>query len=526
MTDAGGVVERGDALVVGPGPERADAVVVGSGPNGLAAAIRLARAGRSVVVLEAAPTPGGAVRTAELTLPGFHHDVFSSVYPAGAASPVFERFPLAEHGLDWVHPPAALAHPLDDGRAGVLHRDLGQTAAGLEELHPGDGRAWEGLAGPYVERFDALRSVLLGGFPPLVGGARVLGALGLDGTLEFARIALMAADALADETFSGEHARALLFGSVLHGDVGPTHAGSAIAGLYLNLMAHAVGWPSPRGGAQSLTDALVGYLRSLGGEVRCGARVDRVVARHGRVQGVTVADGTGVRTGLVVADVSPPGLDRLAGESLGTRYRQRLARFRWGPATVKVDWALEEPVPWTTVEAREAGTVHVGGSPSQVLDATGDVHAGRVPERPFLLFGQQSLADPSRAPAGKQTAWGYTRVPRGVEVDVERHADRMEAQLERFAPGFRDLVLARHVLGPKGLQDRDANLSEGDVGGGTYELDQLLFRPIPSLAPYRTPVRGLYIGSASTFPGGAVHGVPGWTAAGYALAESRLRRFF
>lgn len=508
------------------GVERHDAVVIGAGPNGLAAAIRLAEAGRSVLVLEAQPTPGGAVRTAELTLPGFRHDVFSAVHPAGAASPVFGRMPLAEHGLEWVHPEVALAHPLPDGSAGALHRDLDVTAAGLDGLHAGDGTSWAALARPYVDRFDALRRVLLSGFPPVVGGARLLAAIGLAETLEFARLALMPAEALAAERFAGPHARALLLGSVLHADVAPNSAGSAITGLYLNLMAHAVGWPSPRGGAQGLTDALIGHLRSLGGEVRCATRVARVEVQGGRIAGVAVESGSLVRTRLVIADVTPPGLVRLAGDALDPSYRQRLGRFRFGPATVKVDWALDGPVAWTAPVVRGAGTVHVGGEPEALNAMFRALHAGEVPERPFVLFGQQSLADPTRAPAGKQTAWGYSRVPRGVAVDVEAHAERMEAQIERFAPGFRDLVLARHVLGPRALEERDANLSEGDVGGGTYELDQLLFRPVPSLAPYRTPVRGLYIGSASTFPGGAVHGVPGWTAAGYALAESRLRRFW
>ena len=507
-----------------PAPERVDAVVVGAGPNGLAAAIRLARAGRDVVVLEAADHAGGAVTTAELTLPGFRHDVFSSVYPAGAASPVFEQMPLADHGLEWVHPEIPMAHPLPDGSAAALHRDLEATVAQLEGSCPGDGVRWRSFCQPYLDHIGAVRRTMLGGFPPIGGGLRLLAGFGVQGVLEFARLLLLPASVLADELFEGEVGKALLYGSVLHGDVPPTDAGSGIAGFYLNLLGHAVGWPSPRGGADGLTNALVSYLGSLGGRVRTGARVARVVSRGGRVAGVVVADGTRYRTDLVVADVTPRGLLRLTGDDLPPPYRRRMADFRYGPLTVKVDWALDAPIPWTAPEARRAGTVHVGGAASAVTETTGAVRAGRIPEEPFLLSGQQTIADPTRAPAGRHTAWAYTRVPRGHDWSVEtaRHADRMQAQIERFAPGFGRSVLARHVMGPAGLERRDTNLVGGDVGGGTYALDQLVFRPVASLTPYRTPIRGLYIGSASAFPGGAVHGAPGWAAAGQALAFSRL----
>lgn len=505
--------------------ERADAVVVGAGPNGLAAAIRLARAGRDVLVLEAADGPGGAVRTAELTLPGFRHDVFSSVYPAGAASPVFEQMPLADHGLEWVQPAVAMAHPLDDGRAGALHMDIERTAAGLEEIAPGDGRRWQAFVQPYLDHVGALRRTVLGGFPPIPGGLRLLAGLGLGGVLDFAQLLLMPATALVRNLFESDHARAWLHGSVLHGDVPPYEAGSAITGFYLNVLGHAVGWPSPRGGAQGLTDALVGFLSSLGGRLRVCSRVERVVTVSGRLAGVEIAGGDRVRTDVVVADVTPRGLLGLAGDVLPGDYRRRMARFRYGPETIKIDWALDDPVPWTAPQARQAGTVHVGGGADDLLHAVGAVHSGRVPEKPFLLFGQQTLADPSRAPAGKHTAWAYTRVPPGVDwsVETDAHVERMEAQVERFAPGFSERVLARHVLRPSAMQDRDENLIGGDVGGGSYALDQLVFRPVPSLTPYRTPIRGLYIGSASAFPGGAVHGAPGWAAAGTALLESRLR---
>lgn len=504
--------------------ERADAVVVGSGPNGLSAAIRLAGAGRDVIVLEAADVPGGAVRTAELTLPGFRHDVFSSVYPAGAASPVFGRMPLVDHGLEWVQPEVAMAHPLDDGRAGALYADIDRTVAQFEEFAPGDGMRWKDFVQPYLDHIDAVRHTIFGGFPPIGGALRLIAGMGLGGALDFAQLLLMSAEALAHNLFESEHAQAWLYGSVLHGDVPPTEAGSAMTGFYLNLLGHVVGWPSPRGGADGLSDALVNYVSSLGGQVRTGARVERVITASGRVAGVEIAGGDRVRADMVIADVTPRGLLGLSGHLLPGEYRHRMERFRYGPQTVKVDWALDGPIPWTAPEARQAGTVHVGGSAPEVARVAGEVRTGGVPRQPFMLLGQQTVADPTRAPAGKHTAWAYTHVPAdfgGTNATAD-HVERMESQVERFAPGFGDLILGRHVMGPKDLQDRDENLVGGDVGAGSFALDQLVFRPVPSLAPYRTPIHGLYIGSASAFPGGAVHGAPGWAAAGYALAESRL----
>ncbi|WP_370327251.1 phytoene desaturase family protein [Euzebya sp.] len=509
-----------------PGGDRVDAGVIGAGPTGLAAAIRLARAGRDVVVCEAQDTPGGAVRTAELTLDGFRSDTYSAVHPAGAASPVFARMPLDRHGLEWVEPEVAMAHPMPDGRAGALHRSVDATVDNLNGLHPGDGDAWRRWVTPYVDHIDALRRTLLGGFPPLVGMARLAAGIGLTGTLEFARMLLMPAGVLARELFAGEHARAWLYGSVLHGDVPAEEAGSAVAGAYLQILGHATGWPSPRGGAGRLTSALVGYLTELGGEVRTGTPIVRVVTDGRRVGGVVTAGGDRLRAPIVVADTTPHAMLRMVGSRMPSAYADRLARFRYGPRTVKVDWALDGPVPWTAPEARVAGTVHVGGPAEAVTRQTTDVREGRVPEQPFMLFGQQSVADPTRAPEGRHTAWAYTRVPAalaGPEA-VTAHADRMTAQVERFAPGFTDRVLARHVQGPEALEAGDANLVGGDVGGGTYALDQTIFRPLPALVPYATPIRGLWLGSASAFPGGAVHGVPGWAAASYALAASRLGR--
>jgi len=500
-----------------------DALVIGSGPNGLAAAITLAGAGRSVLVLEAAEHPGGAVATEELTLPGFRHDTFSSVYPAGAASPVFGRMPLQRHGLRWIEPEACYAHPLPDGGAAALYRDLDRTADSLDAVHPGDGERWRDFAAPFVHSFDALRRTMLGGFPPIRGAARLAAGLGPRRMLDFTRLLLMPAQALGHELFEGDGTRAWLYGSAMHSDVPPVGGGSAIAAAYLNLLGHGVGWPSPEGGAARLTDALVSHLRELGGELRTGAPVGAIVAERGRVAGVRLAAGEGLSAPVVIADVMPGALAELAGDGLPARYAGALRRFRHGPATLKVDWALGGPIPWSAAAAREAGTVHVGGPADEVLETTSI--ASGLPERPFMLLGQQSLADPSRAPAGKHTAWAYTHGPQDADWEGERdrHVERMEAQVERFAPGFRDLILARHVLGPADLQARNANLVGGDVGGGSYTLDQVIFRPLPSLAPYRTPLTGLYLGSAAAFPGGAVHGVPGHAAARLALAETRVR---
>lgn len=499
-------------------------IVIGSGPNGLAAAITLAQAGEQVLVLEAASRAGGAVATEELTLPGFRHDTYSSVYPAGAASPVFERMPLHRHGLHWVHPHACYAHPLSDGRGAALYRDLDATAHSLDRLASGQGERWRAFAAPYVEHFDAFRHTMLSGFPPLLGAARLAAALRPHGMLELARLVLMPAQALGEELFSESGARAWLWGSAMHSDVPPSGSGSAIAAAYLNIMGHGTGWPSPKGGAGRLAEALVSYLHSLGGVVRTDAEVVDVVVRRGRVVGVVLAGGERLPARTVIADVMPGALIRLAGDRLPADYARALGRYRLGPATLKVDWALDGPIPWDMPEARGAGTVHVGGTATEVLQTT-SMTAG-LPERPFMLLGQQSIADSTRAPAGKHTAWAYTHGPQTVDwgAESERHVQRMEAQVERFAPGFRDRILARHVLGPADLQHRNANLVGGDTGGGSFTLDQVIFRPIPSLVPYRTPVGGLYLGSAATFPGGAVHGVSGRAAARFALIEGRTRR--
>ncbi|HEY1517151.1 MAG TPA: NAD(P)/FAD-dependent oxidoreductase [Solirubrobacteraceae bacterium] len=502
------------------------AVVVGAGPNGLAAAIRLAEAGQPVTVLEEADRPGGAVRTEELTLPGFHHDTFSSVYPAAAASPVFARMPLERHGLRWTHPEACYAHPLPGGRAVALYRDVDRTGESLDAMHSGDGDSWRAFVAPMLDGFEAIRATMLGGFPPVGGALRLLRALGPLGTARFTALLAGSAEGLGRRLFAGAGSRAWLYGSAGHGDVPPTDAGSAVAVAYLNLMGHAVGWPSPTGGAERLIDALVGYLRELGGEVRTGALVESIEAASGRVIAVRVAGGERVATDLVVADVMPHALAGLGGDALSSWYRALLRRYRYGPSTVKVDWALDGPIPWEAPEPRTAGTVHVAGGDEELVQTIADSQH-RLPARPYLLLGQQSLADPSRAPVGKHTAWAYTHGPRtGIDwrAELAPTVERVEAQIERFAPGFRERIRARHAMGPDELERRDRNLVGGDVGGGSYRLRQVIFRPVPGRSPYRTPLRGLYLGSAAAFPGGAVHGVPGDSAALAALADTGRKR--
>lgn len=498
------------------------ALVIGAGPNGLAAAIRLAEAGVETTVYEARPLPGGAVRTEELTLPGFHHDTFSSVYPAGVASPVFARMPLADHGLEWVHPGVCMAHPLDDGSAVGLFRELEPTVDSLEAQQAGDGRAWARFVGPYLRNFEAVRATMLGGFPPVGGPLKLLAQAGPLAAGQFGLLVALPAMTLARRLFSSPGARAWLLGAAAHGDAPVTSGGSAVAAFYLNLLGHAVGWPSPRGGAQALTDALVGYLRALGGEVICDAPVERIEAKGGRVSGLVLADGTRHRADLVLADVMPRALLAMTGEALHAWYRAGLVRFRQGPATLKLDWALDGQIPWTAPEARGAGTVHVGGDEQATIESLAEARGG-LARRPFLLLGQQSLADPTRAPQGKHTAWAYTHAPasHSSELSSEGYVEAVEQQVERFAPGFRERILARHVLGPADLQARNANLVDGDVGGGSYGGLQSVFRPLPKISPYRTPLHGLFLASAAAFPGGAVHGVPGDSAARAALRDLR-----
>ncbi len=473
------------------------AVVIGSGPNGLAAAITLARAGLEVEVHEAEEQLGGGLRSAELTLPGFVHDVCASIHPLGAASPVLRTLEL---DVDWIHPEAPAAHPLDDGRAVLLERSLPATAAGLGRDEVSYGR----LVGPLVEAWREVEGVFLGPFPisprALLRLGDRLGARGLTAAL---RAALSPARTLAESHFAEEGTRAWFAGHAAHSMLPLERRPSAGFALALTVLGHAVGWPFPRGGSQRVADALAAKLRELGGEIRTSSTVESL----------PVAD-------LVVADVVPRELLRLARGRLPERYARRLRSYRHGPGAFKLDWALDGPIPWRAAECRRAGTVHLGGSLDEISASEWGAWRGRPGERPFVLLAQTSLFDQTRAPAGKHTAWAYCHVPNGSSEDM---TERVEAQVERFAPGFRDLVLARHAMGPAELEARNRNLVGGDLNAGAMDLGQLLFRPVRKLVPYRTPLEGVYLCSAATPPGGGVHGMCGYSAARVALKDLARR---
>ena len=506
-----------------------DAVVIGAGPNGLVAANLLADEGWDVVVLEAQPFAGGAVRSAEVTAPGFVTDLFSSFYPLSAASPLIKSLHLEDHGLTWVHAPKVLAHPLRDGRTAVLSRDIDVTAASLDEFAPGDGDAWRRL----VEEWELLREPLLQALftpiPPVRGGLRMVSRMGIPETMRFARFALTPVRRYAAERFDGEGGALLLAGNALHSDLFPEGPGSAVFGWLLAMLGQDVGFPVPEGGSGKLIDAMVHRLESRGGSVRLSSPVESVTVRGGRAVGVRLAGGEVVRARrAVLADVTAPMLyDRLVGrELLPARMQLDLEKFEWDDATIKVNWALSGPVPWKNEACRGAGTVHVGVDLDDLTDYSADLGVGRVPRRPFLLFGQTTTTDPTRSPAGTESTWAYTHLSRRGPLDeatLAAHVEKIEATMEEYAPGFRDLVLARHVQLPSDLQAADASLDGGSINGGTSQLHQLLiFRPTPSLGRPETPIEGLFLASASAHPGGGVHGAPGANAARAALARETV----
>jgi phytoene dehydrogenase-like protein len=464
-----------------------DVVVVGAGPNGLAAAITAAGAGRSVLVLEAAETIGGGTRTAELTLPGFHHDVCSAIHPLAAISPFFASADLERHGLELVHAEVALAHPLDGGRAGVLHRSLDDTVAGLGA----DGGTWRRHVGWTAERWDRLAPALLAPLLRVPRHPLTLGGFGLRGVPPATWIG---------RRYRTDEARGMFAGCAAHTFLPLTHLQTSAMGLMLLASAHVAGWPVVKGGSQRLADAMAARVLELGGRIETGHPVRSL--------------GDVPDSKAVLFDVTPRQLVRICGDHLSGGYRRRLDGFRYGPGVFKVDFALSEPVPWANADARRAGSLHLGGTMAEIAAAEADVAKGRHPDRPFILVGQQSLADPSRAPEGKHTLWTYCHVPSRSTVDM---TDAVEAQIERFAPGFRDVVLARHVADSAWFEAHNESYIGGDIAGGSHGGAQLLLRPRPGVHPYRTSNPRLFLCSASTPPGGGVHGMCGYNAAQEAL---------
>ncbi|HEU5244007.1 MAG TPA: NAD(P)/FAD-dependent oxidoreductase [Gaiellaceae bacterium] len=466
-----------------------EAIVVGAGPNGLAAAIVLAQAGFAVRVLEAAETLGGGARSAELTLPGFVHDVCSAIHPLGVASPFFRTLPLEEHGVEWIEPPASLAHPFDDGTAVLLERSPDAAAPGLGE----DEGRWRRIFAPLAGDAESLFEDLLG---PLHLPAHPLAVA------RFGALSAPPATLLARLAFRAAKARGVFAGLAAHSMLRLDRPPSAAFGVTLGLLAHAVGWPFPRGGSQRISDALASYLRSLGGEIETGRRVDSL-AELGE-------------TRPVLLDVTPRGLLALAGDRLPIRYRRRLKRYRYGPGVFKLDWALDTPIPWRAEECASAGTVHLGATLEEIAASEAAPGRGEIVDRPYVLLAQQSLFDPTRAPDGRHTAWAYCHVPNGSSVDM---TERIEKQIERFAPGFRERILARSALGPAQIERYNANYVGGDINGGAATLSQLLTRPVARVSPYTTPLPGVFLCSASTPPGGGVHGMCGYHAAQAALRQ-------
>ncbi len=470
---------------------RYDAVVVGSGPNGLSAAITIARAGRSVLVLEARDTAGGGCRSAELTLPGFTHDVCSAVHPLAMASPAFREMPLERLGVEFVHPELPLAHPLDGGDAVAIHRSLGETATGMGS----DANAYRRLFGPLVTSFDQVLASTLG--PPRFPRHPIAAA-------RFGRNAIRSAVGLARSRFATERTRAAFAGLAAHSILPLETRPSAAFGLMLAMAAHAVGWPFVRGGSQSLTDAFVAHLRELGGELE----TERPVRSMGDLP----------LASAYLFDVTPRQLAAIAGSDLPSRYLRSISRYRYGPGVFKADFALSAPIPWAAGAACRAGTIHVGGTLDEIASAERSTATGTAPDRPYVLVAQPSLFDPSRAPAGQHTAWAYCHVPHGSNVDMTEAITR---QIERFAPGFRDVLLAAHTFTAPELEAYNANYVGGDINGGVQDLRQLFTRPVMRLDPYTTPNPRIFLCSASTPPGGGVHGLCGYFAARSALRRTR-----
>jgi phytoene dehydrogenase-like protein len=518
----------------------ADAVVIGAGPNGLVAANMLADAGWDVVVCEEQPEPGGAVRSGEVTEPGFVHDLYSAYYPLTPASRYIEPLGLEDFGLRWRRAQGVVAHPHPDGRCALLSLDLEETCASLDSFAPGDGDAWRRLFELWRTAGPALMRALLTPLPPVRPLGALLRALGPAGALDFTRFALLPARRMTEEAFHGEGGGWLIAGNALHTDLTPDSAGGGLFGWVLCGLGQSHGYPVAEGGAGNITRALVERLRSRGGELFLETPIERIELRGGRARAAVAADGRRFEARrAILADCGAPALflDMLPGDAVPERVKEGLRNFQYDNSTFKVNWALREPIPWTAEPARRASTVHVaegieglGRSAVQLAERT-------VPDRPFLVLGQYSMADPTRSPAGTETAWAYTHVPQEIRRDAgedgivgdwaggdgERFADRMEAEVERLAPGFRERIISRHLQSPADLAANNRNLVGGALNGGTAQLhQQAFFRPYPSLGNPATPVPGLFLASASAHPGGGLHGGPGGNAATAALRRSRF----
>jgi len=470
-------------------PAPREAFVIGSGPNGLTAAIILARAGIPTTLFEAQSVVGGAMRSAELTLPGFLHDVCSAIHPMALSSPAFASFPLRDHGLTWIQPPLPVAHPFDDGSAAVLERSLEESCA---RLGP-DGIAYGNIVRPWIEHWTELCAEILQPLMHRPSHPLLLARFGL---------AALSPATSAARKFRTESARSLFAGLAGHSVLPLEMLGSASFGWVLAVIAHVAGWPIPSGGSQQIANALASYFTTLGGKIRLGVRIQSLDE---------LASG-----GLVLCDVTPRQFIDIAGNRLPSDFQRQLRRYRYGPGVFKLDWALSAPIPWKARECTQAGTIHVGGTLAEIAASERAAWEGRIEERPFLIVTQSSLFDDRRAPAGRQTAWAYCHIPNGSTVDM---TERMENQIERFAPGFRDCILARHAFNPAALQEHNENLIGGDITGGAQDLRQLLFRPTRLL--YRTPLENVYLCSSSTPPGGGVHGMCGYNAARLALADCK-----
>jgi len=518
-----------------------DAIVIGAGPNGLVAANKLADAGWSVQVLEAQAEIGGAVRSNEALEPGYVHDHCSAFYPLAAASPAIRSLDLESHGLRWLHGPLVLAHPSGDGSCVVLSRDLDETCASLDSFAAGDGDAWRELYALWRKVSPAGLDFLVTPLPPLVPALRVLATLRPSRTLDVTRLALLSARRFGEEHFAGPGGRRLLAGNALHADLTPETAIGGFFGFVLCALGQDVGFPVPAGGAGKLSDALERRLRDKGGTIECNAPVAHVAVRRGRAVGVRTTDGrefSARRAVIAAVDAPQLYLRLLDRDDVPAAVLGDMRRFEWDWSTVKIDWTLDSPIPWAATETRRAPVVHVSDSVDALTAQSSQLRMGLVPEDPFLIFGQYSMIDASRQPQGKETAWAYTHVPQRVRGDaggritgrwdqpeLEELAARCERAIERLAPGFGSLVRRRRVLGPGDLQQSDGNLVGGALNGGTAQLhQQLVFRPTSSFGRPQTPIRHLYLASASVHPGGGVHGGPGAIAARAALRDRQLAR--